>query len=115
MERRIVPSKDFWSRDEFLAARKKQMEAHAKGETDCICKDPDSPFFGAEEIVMDPGDEIICDSCNANIDTPVITLVQFGRRAVCDECYKRWYKDEPLEYRELKADGSLGEIVQKIR
>lgn len=76
------------------------MEAHKE-----LSKNP-------SEIIIESGDDILCDNCNDAIDTPFIHLVEFGRRVVCQACWESWYKAEAVVYRHLNADGTLGNIIR---
>lgn len=102
----LVPSQCTWGLEEFIHARYKQFEA-AK----------DQPPHPLEEvfdtlIVIQPDDEVACDSCNSTIATPQIHMVEFGRRVVCEKCWQAWYQTKKITFRRLKADGSLGEYVK---
>lgn len=70
-----------WKRDSFLEARNRQLTA-AKAAGDTIVMGG----ITFDHIVMDPHDDIICDDCNAGIETPYVNVVNYGRRAVCDDC-----------------------------
>jgi hypothetical protein len=63
---------------------------------------------------MDPGDDIICDSCNAEILDPTILLVDWGKRVMCGPCYRQWYALEKIQYRRLKPDGTLSGVVRGV-
>ena len=92
-----VPETSLWSRTEFLRARESQVKACAKE-------------YG-EEHVIDPGDEIICDLCNALIEDDLVALVAFGNRAYCGACYQKYYAGKPRKFRHLLPDGTLGPII----
>lgn len=94
----IIPSVDFWEREEFLAARKEQLAFAKKNSSKAV-------------IFIDTGDDVICDTCNAEILDQMINLVEFGRRVNCDACYQKYYAKEPVKYRTLRADGGLGQYV----
>lgn len=100
---RAIPSVDEWLRSEFLEARKAQMDAQK-------AMDQQSGISGSVHYV-DCGDDIVCDNCNAIIDDPTILLVHFGRRVACKDCYRRWHAHEPIVWRRLRRDGSIGEVV----
>lgn len=95
-----IPSVDEWVRSEFLEARKRQLQSPPK---------VPPGFEGADVIVMDAGDDVICDTCNAEINDPTVLLVEYGRRVACSACYRKNYFDQPLRYRYLNEDGSLGD------
>ncbi len=100
---RAIPSQDIWLREEFCAARHRQMEQQKKLDSQ----------QGVEAIYMEPGyDEVICDYCNADIEGQLIRLVEFGRKAVCGHCYNKYYANEPNKFRKLREDGSLGEYLE---
>ena len=96
----LIPNKAFWGRAEFLQARQLQYEAAIKRPTE------------PGEYIMEPDEDVICDWCNALIEDPMINLVDFGSRAVCDVCYQKHYAKEPMKYRVMNPDGTLGNIVQ---
>lgn len=75
-----IPEHELWTRTEFLDARKRQTEAFKN--------QPREEFWG-EVIVVDAGEEIICDTCNDLIETPYVHLVDYGKRVNCDRCYER--------------------------
>lgn len=101
---KLIPSTDEWPRDQFLKARDKQMLAQAIADS---ISPPD-----ANVIHIESGDEILCDNCNVEIEDPTVLLVEYGRRVNCKECFNRWYSNEPLTYKELREDGSLGRTVK---
>ena len=105
MSRLTVPSVDTWSREDFLRARKGQMEAQRKA-------DQENPP-NANVHYMDGGDVILCDSCNVDIPWDAIILVDFGRRVACPDCYNKWYANKPVTYRALNQDGTLGRYVRR--
>ncbi len=103
MKKTMVPSVDFWFRAEFLAARKAQTE-FAKQQAE-----------GKPNVhIVDSGDDIVCDTCSNVVDDngELINLVGFGRRVVCDSCYQRNHAKEPIKYRVMNEDGSLGEYIK---
>ncbi len=104
---RLIPSIDFWFRQEFLDARDKQMAAQ-------IMADMANPPTETVHYI-DGGDDVVCDNCNSDIpdDGELLNLVEFGRRVVCDKCYQRWYASEDVTYRVLNPDGTLGHEVKK--
>lgn len=85
-----IPSTAFWLRSEFLRARALQTET-AKRDA------------GPDDIVIDCGDDVICDNCNADIpdDPELINVVEFGRRVVCDPCFQRLYARDEVTYRTI--------------
>lgn len=96
-----VPNTDCWPRHEFLESRKKQLEAAHKSHP--------LEKRGCERIILDTGADIFCDFCDETITTQYVNLVDYGHRVACNECYQRHYRNEPLKYRRLNPDGSLGE------
>lgn len=101
-----IPSVDFWTRKEFLEARKAQMASEQN------MRPPG--WEDAELIIVDAGDDVICDGCGAEIpdNAELINLVEFGKRVQCDGCYQRWYASQPVKYRRLNLDGSLGPYIE---
>lgn len=100
----VIPSMETWDREVFLQARAKQIAA------------AEEMYRGREDVILsEPGDEIVCDWCNANIEGPTVQLVDFGGRAVCDDCYSRHYARSEVKYRVLNPDGSLGKYVSAGR
>lgn len=103
MTKRIVewvPSVSPWRRGEFLDARKRQMAAAYQA-------------AGPEDIIVDAGDEIVCDSCNANADGPIIFVVDYGSAVACPHCLRRWHSG-PIKYRPMYEDGSLGKEEENV-
>lgn len=100
----MIPSTDVWPRIEFCYARKRQMDSQKvidKG-------------AGIDATYVEHGIDIIyCDTCNATINDAVIRLVEFGRRVACKPCYNRLYASEPMRWRELNEDGTLGTIIER--
>ena len=46
-----------------------------------------------------PDDEIICDSCNASIDTDMINILfieDYEWGALCEECRQKYHNDKPI-------------------
>lgn len=106
MSKRIIdeiPSVDVWNRKEFCDARKIQLEQEEEP-----IKLGGKEF---EQIILKPDyDEIICDYCNAEVNSEDIRLVNFGRAVACEDCFKRVFATEPRSYRPLYEDGSLGPV-----
>ncbi len=96
---KVVPNKDAWKREDFLEARRLQIEAAKASQK-------------KNEIIVDHDDSVICDSCSNEIYSDFILTVRYGARAVCDDCYGKWYENEPLQHRILKSDGTLGRILK---
>jgi formylmethanofuran dehydrogenase subunit E len=90
-----IPSKAEWERNEFLDARKRQMANKPK-------QDDLPPGFTMNDlIIIEPDEnEILCDTCNDLIETPTVHVVNFGRRAVCEMCYTKYFEHAPLEWSE---------------
>ena len=99
----LIPSVDEWPRLEFCSARARQMAAQKQ--LDAKAGLQDKVHYAETKF-----DEIICDYCAAEITDLTILLVDFGRRVACKECFNKSYRNEPLSYRRLKTDGSLGEV-----
>ena len=98
----LIPSIDEWPRAEFLRAREAQMQAQ---------KARDKALGARVEYLEAPEGVVLCDSCNARIEDPLILLVEFGRRVACRDCFQRSYASGPVQYRRLRVDGTLGEVV----
>jgi hypothetical protein len=99
----IIPSTDIWDRREFLNARKAQLQSMRP-------IDP-YPLKGIHVHVLDVGDQILCDACDMDINTPTVRLVEYGRKVMCAACFMRWHAGTPVTYRRLNQDGTLGEVV----
>jgi len=100
---KVIPSTSLWSREDFLSARDQQIKS-----TQSFYADKGKPDY---VHIMDPGNEILCDVCNSEICTAHVRLVEFGNRVNCDECFEKWYGKQPVKYRQLNEDGSLGKYV----
>lgn len=74
-----------FQREEFLAARAKQLE-WARG-------NPSPIIPGMETVVVEPGDDVICDDCNELIEQEV-HVVNYGSRAACEVCLHKWLNPE---------------------
>lgn len=98
---RLVPSIDTWMRRDFLAARAAQMDAQKAADAKAGVK-------GVH--YMDGGDDVVCDGCNAEIDTEVIIMVNWGRRVACLDCFNKWHRGDRITFREIREDGSLGAV-----
>lgn len=95
-----VPSISLWTRAVFLNARSKQAEAAKANTTEGV-------------YVIEPDEHILCDWCSAEIMDALITLVDFGSRAVCDKCYLRLHANEEVRWRPMYEDGTLGRPYRK--
>lgn len=71
------PVNAIWDRKSFLEARAKQTAVAKEAVV----------IRGWEHIVIDAGDEIVCDDCNALIEGADVLVVRSGRRAVCRPCF----------------------------
>ena len=98
-----IPSKDTWTREEFIEARRRQLLADKRNNA--------AARFGLKVTYVDMGDKILCDSCGAEITTKLINLVEYGRRVACTKCFNKSYASEPIKYRRLTTRGTLGEEV----
>ena len=96
----IIPSIDSWDRYRFVLARQAQYEASLK-------------LKKSNEIIVEPGAEVICDVCSDFILDPTVLLVEFGTRAACQKCFDKYYLGARIRYRELNDDGSLGKYIAK--
>ena len=68
------------TREQFLKYRERQMsEAKLMAEVQKIVDKE------ATHIIMDAGDDIICDMCNADVLNPIVHMVD-GRSIFCDVC-----------------------------
>lgn len=74
------------SREEFLKRRGESMRAHEAGELDCLCENP--IFADCEEIVMDPGEDVICDVCNCDVEDELLHLNDWG--LYCETCWRKY-------------------------
>jgi hypothetical protein len=106
MDRNRIPSKSVWLRSEFVRARRLQLEAADRNKFS-------APFHTAmdrnfEKIVIEPGESILCDDCGDEIEQDHIHVVAFGRRVACDQCFDKRWAEEPLRWRAIMPDGSLG-------
>lgn len=69
-------------REVFLILRRSQFE-----------KDKEE-FEGKDNyIIIEPTEEIICDSCNIEVTKPFVNLVRGLTSVACDKCFEKWYKD----------------------
>ena len=97
----MIPSVDKWLRSEFCRARKAQMDSQKQMDLS----------GGVKAHYMETDfNEVRCDMCNTLIEDYIIRLVEFGRRVACGDCYERLYKNDPIQWRELNTDGTLGKI-----
>lgn len=101
----LVPSQDVWERSEFLSARRAQARQPLE---------LPNWMKGAEVTVVEMGSTILCDGCAAEILEQKILLVQFGRKVMCSPCYQQFYKNEPIEYRRILPNGTLGELQGRM-
>lgn len=76
-----------------MKARAAQIKAERENPTKI------SGFEDATHIILDPGNDILCDSCNVTIETVMVRLVEFGRRTACEKCYAQHYADEPTTWK----------------
>lgn len=74
----MYPETQDWNRSDFLSARRRQTEAAKKVPA----------RTGFTRIVIDAGDEIICDFCSDGIDDETIHLVRRGKSVACNKCFK---------------------------
>lgn len=54
-------------------------------------------------IVVDPGDDIICDTCNEEIEGDYVNIVEREARAYCEGCLKKFH---PKFYRLVQVDNA---------
>lgn len=99
----LIPSVDTWPRGQFTIARLAQMEAQKSADQKS----------GSQNVIYSniEFDEILCDTCNAEIHTVTIILVEFGSRVNCQDCYLKWYAKQPIKWRRMNEDGTLGGYV----
>ncbi len=76
-------------RELFLKKRAASVAAR-KAEGDTV------EMYGQKwaNIVVDPGDEVICDGCNALIEDKIVLHVNHGSRVECPACIKNWVNPE---------------------
>ena len=80
-----------WKRNEFLTERKRQLDyVRENGMPGLLAKD-------AKFTVVDPGNDIICDECNAIIDTDHVNVVTQGRVTVCDKDLVKYTQGKPVK------------------
>ncbi len=106
----MVPSIDEWTREEFLAARAAQHSCPGLNHIEELLMSAGQPY---EVHTINPGNLIVCDGCNCKIETPTILLVEFGRKVNCAACFLEYHANEPVVWRRLRPDGSIGDVVSK--
>lgn len=103
----VAPSRAPMALGEFLEARRKQHEALKEW----ACGRPYGEGVAHMVLPLPSEEAVLCDSCSAHVAGPQVYLVKWGREAVCQQCYAR-HEHEPVEWREILPDGSLGLLVE---
>lgn len=55
-------------------------------------------------VIMEPGDEIVCDSCNDLVETETIILNSRGSRVYCQSCKEHIQKFEETDHASNHAE-----------